>query len=268
LFIIWFFYILHWAILGSGVQVYLSRTLFYLFCICLYFLENFYVVAEFLVPKFPFDGSAPAGHRLFPHLTAPVRPLRWTGMSCPSGWRIGSFIIGNIECLRIRRNLMPTSRSMDWPVAFCLPIERKTFVADPIARRVRLLVEERRVKRLFHRNVRGSGSLNIHQACAAESLALFTIPIWLSTSFSWWTTAIRNKSKVLANKTLEKLKSKYEIVEFIVADLAEYSMAGTSIEKWFHCTDLRTGPYHVSHLSDGLRFHQTLNKYGGYYFDL
>jgi hypothetical protein len=27
-------------------------------------------------------------------------------------------------------------------------------VADPIARRVRLLVEERRVKRLFHRNVR------------------------------------------------------------------------------------------------------------------
>jgi lactosylceramide 4-alpha-galactosyltransferase len=65
---------------------------------------------------------------------------------------------------------------------------------------------------------------------------------------------------VLANKTLEKLKSKYENVEFIVADLAEY-MAGTSMEKWFHCTDLRTGPYHVSHLSDGLRFHQTLNKY-------
>jgi lactosylceramide 4-alpha-galactosyltransferase len=72
---------------------------------------------------------------------------------------------------------------------------------------------------------------------------------------------------VLANKTLEKLKSKYENVEFIVADLAEY-MAGTSMEKWFHCTDWRTGPYHVSHLSDGLRFHQTLNKYGGYYFDL
>jgi lactosylceramide 4-alpha-galactosyltransferase len=52
----------------------------------------------------------------------------------------------------------------------------------------------------------------------------------------------------------------------IGVDLDEY-LAGTALEKWYHCTDWRKGPYHVSHLSDGLRF-LTLNKYGGYYFDL
>ncbi|XP_046445530.1 lactosylceramide 4-alpha-galactosyltransferase-like [Daphnia pulex] len=114
-----------------------------------------------------------------------------------------------------------------------------------------------------------SGGLNIRQACAVESLAFhnpnLTVNVLFMVDEDGHQKQIRNKNKVLA-KTLEKLKSKYKNVEFIVADLAEY-MAGTSMEKWFHCTDWRTGPYHVSHLSDGLRF-LTLNKYGGYYFDL
>ena len=65
---------------------------------------------------------------------------------------------------------------------------------------------------------------------------------------------------------IEKLKDKYSNIQFIIANLNEY-MAGTSMEKWYHCNDWRQGPYRISHLSDALRF-LTLHKYGGYYFDL
>jgi lactosylceramide 4-alpha-galactosyltransferase len=70
---------------------------------------------------------------------------------------------------------------------------------------------------------------------------------------------------VLANKTLEKLKSKYEIVEFGFGRVHGRHVDGEMVPL-HRLAD--TGPYHVSHQSDGLRFHQTLNKYGGYYFDL
>jgi hypothetical protein len=114
----------------------------------------------------------------------------------------------------------------------------------------------------------GSGALNIRQACAVESLAFHNPNLTVNVLFMMddgHQEQIKNKSKVLT-ETVEKLKSKYENIQFIVVTLDEY-MAGTSMEKWFHCTDWRTGPYHVSHLSDGLRF-LTLYKYGGYYFDL
>lgn len=44
-------------------------------------------------------------------------------------------------------------------------------------------------------------------------------------------------------------------------------LAGTPLEHWYNCTDWREGPYHVSHMSDSLRF-LTIAKYDGYYFDL
>jgi lactosylceramide 4-alpha-galactosyltransferase len=109
----------------------------------------------------------------------------------------------------------------------------------------------------------GSGGLNIRQAFAVESLAFHNPNLTVNVLFMDDGRKKQIKNKI---KTVEKLKSKYENIQFIAVDLNEF-MAGTSMEKWFHCTDWRTGPYHVSHLSDGLRF-LTLHKYGGYYFDL
>jgi lactosylceramide 4-alpha-galactosyltransferase len=113
----------------------------------------------------------------------------------------------------------------------------------------------------------GSGGLNIRQACAVESLAFHNPNLTVNVLFMMddGHHQKQNKSKVMI-KTVEKLREKYENVQFIVADLAEY-MTGTSMEKWFHCTDWRTGAYHISHLSDGLRL-LTLHQFGGYYFDL
>jgi lactosylceramide 4-alpha-galactosyltransferase len=66
--------------------------------------------------------------------------------------------------------------------------------------------------------------------------------------------------------TLQELKEKYDNIHLISFNLDDY-MAGTPLEYWYHCNGWRDGPFHVSHLSDGLRF-LTLHKYGGYYFDL
>jgi lactosylceramide 4-alpha-galactosyltransferase len=111
----------------------------------------------------------------------------------------------------------------------------------------------------------GSGGLNIRQACAVESLAFHNTNLTVNVLFMMNDGHQKqNKSKVV--KYVEKLKEKYENVQFIVADLDEY-LAGTLLEKWYHCTDWQKGPYHVVHLSDGLRL-LTLHKYGGYYFDL
>jgi lactosylceramide 4-alpha-galactosyltransferase len=66
--------------------------------------------------------------------------------------------------------------------------------------------------------------------------------------------------------TLKKLKEKYDNIHLISFNLDDY-MAGSPLEYWYHCNGWRDGPFHVSHLSDGLRF-LTLHKYGGYYFDL
>jgi lactosylceramide 4-alpha-galactosyltransferase len=66
--------------------------------------------------------------------------------------------------------------------------------------------------------------------------------------------------------TLKKLKEKYDNIHLISFNLDDY-MAGTPLEYWYHCNSWRDGPFHVSHLSDGLRF-LTLHKYGVYFFDL
>ncbi len=114
----------------------------------------------------------------------------------------------------------------------------------------------------------GSGALNIRQACAVESLAfhnpnLSVTVLFMDSNGDMMKFNVRS-SKEAGN--VEKLKDKYSNIQFIIADLNEY-MAGTSMEKWYHCNDWRQGPYRISHLSDALRF-LTLHKYGGYYFDL
>jgi lactosylceramide 4-alpha-galactosyltransferase len=124
----------------------------------------------------------------------------------------------------------------------------------------------------FFLETSGNGKfLNIRQACAVESLAFHNPNLTVNVLFMMDNTSTHsngiNRSKVLpAESNLEKLKEKYTNIEFITLNLDDY-VAGTLLEKWYHCNDWRKGPYHVAHLSDGLRL-LTLHKYGGYYFDL
>ena len=110
----------------------------------------------------------------------------------------------------------------------------------------------------------GSGALNIRQAFSVESLAFHNPNLNVKVLFMDDREKPINRSKV--TEIGEKLKEKYNNIQFLIVDLDEY-MACTSMEKWYHCTDWRKGQYRVAHLSDGLRL-LTLHKYGGYYFDL
>jgi lactosylceramide 4-alpha-galactosyltransferase len=128
----------------------------------------------------------------------------------------------------------------------------------------------------FFLETSGNGEfLTIRQACAVESLAFhnpnLTVNVLFMMDNASTTHSSRpngiNQSKVLPAETnLDKLKEKYNNIEFITLNLDDY-VAGTLLEKWYHCNDWRKGQYHVAHLSDGLRL-LTLHKFGGYYFDL
>lgn len=111
----------------------------------------------------------------------------------------------------------------------------------------------------FFLETSGTGSLNFRQACSVESLALHNPNLTVNVLFL--------DAPIMSSATaLSKLKEKYSNIRLVSIRLDEY-VAGTPLEHWYHCTKWRKGPYHVSHLSDGLRF-MTLQKYGGYYFDL
>ena len=111
----------------------------------------------------------------------------------------------------------------------------------------------------FFLETRGDGVLNIRQACSVESLALHNPNLIVYVLFTG--------GKInFSAATVQTLKEKYENIRMLEVNLDDY-MAGTPLEHWYHCTDWRNGSYHVSHLSDGLRF-LTLAKFGGYYFDL
>ena len=104
----------------------------------------------------------------------------------------------------------------------------------------------------------GSGLLNYRQSCAVESLALINPEMAVYVLFI---------DVDPANSTvIQSLKNRYPNLHMIRIDMDDY-LAGTPLERWYHCTDWRSGPHHTSHLSDALRF-LTLFKYGGYYFDL
>ncbi|EFX67897.1 hypothetical protein DAPPUDRAFT_63673 [Daphnia pulex] len=105
----------------------------------------------------------------------------------------------------------------------------------------------------------GSATLNFRQACAVESLAHHNPNLTVNVLFMGGRI---NTSLV----TLKMLKEKYDNIHLFSFNLDDY-MAGTPLQYWYHCNGWRDGPFHVSHLSDGLRF-LTLHKYGGYYFDL
>ena len=123
---------------------------------------------------------------------------------------------------------------------------------------VRLPIDTGR-ENAFFLETSSSGMLNIRQACAVESLAYHNPNLNVNVLFVGG--HIHGSSN-----TTQKLADTYTNLRLIGVDLDEY-LAGTALEKWYHCTNWRKGPYHVSHLSDGLRF-LTLNKFGGYYFDL
>ena len=105
----------------------------------------------------------------------------------------------------------------------------------------------------------GRGVLNIRQACAVESLAFQNPNLTVFVLFI--DTAINASSKIAI-----QLANQYENIHLISVKMDDY-LAGTALERWYHCTEWRKGPYHVEHLSDGLRL-LTVAKYGGYYFDL
>jgi lactosylceramide 4-alpha-galactosyltransferase len=131
---------------------------------------------------------------------------------------------------------------------------------------VRLPIDTGR-ENAFFLETSGSGMLNIRQACAVESLAYHNRNLNVNVLFMMkdeQIEKIHNRSQGM--ETIEKLQEKYKNIQMLLVSLDEF-VAGTALEKWYHCTNWRKGPYHVSHLSDGLRF-LTLNKFGGYYFDL
>lgn len=103
------------------------------------------------------------------------------------------------------------------------------------------------------------GDLNIRQACAVESLAYHNPNMTVYVLFV-------DTQILTSSTTVKQLIEKYNNIRLVRINLEDY-VAGTPLEHWFHCNDWRNGPFHVSHLSDGLRF-LTLAKYGGYYFDL
>ena len=75
-----------------------------------------------------------------------------------------------------------------------------------------------------------------------------------------------NKGEQNVKGILHNLTETYKNIVLVHVQIEDL-LVGTSLEKWYHCNDWKTGPYHVSHLSDALRF-LILYKYGGYYFDL
>ncbi len=112
----------------------------------------------------------------------------------------------------------------------------------------------------FFLETSGSGALNIRQACTVESLAFHNPTLKVNVLF------VGGQINTSSITDARKLAETYDNIHLIDLDLDEY-LAGTLLEKWYHCSNWQKGPYHVSHLSDGLRF-LTLNKFGGYYFDL
>lgn len=113
--------------------------------------------------------------------------------------------------------------------------------------------------RAFFLETSGRDDLNYRQACTVESLAFMNPNLTVNVLFMGGNV---NSNSALLNK----LKEKYRNIHLVGVHLDDY-IAGTQLERWYYCNNWRQGPYHVSHLSDGLRF-LTLAKYGGYYFDL
>ncbi|XP_032784075.1 lactosylceramide 4-alpha-galactosyltransferase [Daphnia magna] len=105
----------------------------------------------------------------------------------------------------------------------------------------------------------GSGSLTIRQTCAVESLALHNQNLTVNVLF----VDVPINTSVLV---LQQLKEKYSNIQLVSIDLDDY-LAGTVLEHWYHCTEWNKGSFYVNNLSNGLRL-LTLQKYGGYYFDL
>ncbi|XP_057368458.1 lactosylceramide 4-alpha-galactosyltransferase-like [Daphnia carinata] len=105
----------------------------------------------------------------------------------------------------------------------------------------------------------GSGLLTIRQACAVESLALHNPNLTVNVLFM---DVPINTSVVV----LQQLKDKYNNIQLASVNVDIY-LAGTALERWYHCTNWKKGSFHVNNLSNGLRL-LTLQKYGGYYFDL
>lgn len=102
-------------------------------------------------------------------------------------------------------------------------------------------------------------TLTVRQACAVESLAFLNPNLKIYVLFLIGQV---DSSSII----MQTLLKNYPNIRFIKVDFNEF-VAGTPMERWNYCSDWKSGPHHVAHLSDGLRY-LTLYKFGGYYFDL
>ena len=107
----------------------------------------------------------------------------------------------------------------------------------------------------------GSGVLTDRQACAAESLASINPEMAVYILF-----IDVNPSNHSTSTIMSTLKRHYKNIQVIPLQMNDY-LAGTPLERWYHCTDWRQSPHRTAHLSNGLRL-LMMYKYGGYYFDL
>ena len=108
------------------------------------------------------------------------------------------------------------------------------------------LLEDVTDNKAFFLETGGSTTLNYRQTCSIESLSRLNPNLQVNVFFTGGTL---NSSATLH----QALLAHYKNVRFIAVDLSKY-MAATPLDHWYHHTDWRTGPYHVSHLSDALRF--------------
>lgn len=99
--------------------------------------------------------------------------------------------------------------------------------------------------------------LDIRQACSVESLAYHNPNLTIYVLFI-------NQEINIRAKTIQTLVKSYNNIQFIKLDLEDF-LAGTPLERWYHCTDRKNGPFDVSQLSNVLQFIPSY-KYGGYYF--
>lgn len=110
----------------------------------------------------------------------------------------------------------------------------------------------------FFLETSGRSSLNIRQACAVESLAKLNPNLTVLLLI----TGEHDEGSL----TSTALSANYPNVVIAQLDVGDY-VAGTVMERWYHCSNWNRGWYPVAHLSDALRF-LTLSRFGGYYFDL
>lgn len=112
--------------------------------------------------------------------------------------------------------------------------------------------------RAFFHETSAASALTVRQACAVESLAFHNRQMDIH--------VLMTGRRLNTSDAVMQALALYGTIHVHTIRLSDYFLH-SPLERWYFCTNWRTGPFAVSHLSDALRF-LTIFKYGGYYFDL